>query len=58
MCFENHFKRWRIDSLLYLDQSTLEIVNVVRRGGRQKARRVLLLRAFEGFAVVTSNHSV
>ena len=39
-----------------LDQSTLQIINEARRRGRQKPRRVFLLRAIEGLAVVTSYH--
>ena len=52
---QNHFKSRQQDSLLYLDQSALQIINVIRRY-RQRPRRVLLLRAIEGLAVVTSNH--
>ena len=51
---QNHFKSRRLDSLLYLDQSAMQIINVIRRY-RQRPRRVLLLRAIEGLAVVTSN---
>ena len=52
---QNHFKSRRQDSLLYLDQFALKIINVIRRY-RQRPRRVLLLRVIEGLAVVTSNH--
>ena len=41
-----------------LDQSTLQIINVARLRGRQKPRRVFLLRAIEGLAVVTSYHPI
>ena len=53
---QNHFKSRRHDSLLYLDQSALQVINVIRIY-RQRPRRVLLLRAIEGLAVVTSNHT-
>ena len=52
---ENHFKSWRPDSLMYLDQSALQVINVIRRY-RQRPRRVLLLRAIEGLAIVIYNH--
>ena len=39
-----------------LDQSILQIVNVAGRRGRQKPRRVFLLRAIEDLAVMTSWH--
>ena len=53
---QNHLKSRRQDSLLYLDQSSLQTTNNVIRRYRQRPRRVLLLRAIEGLAVVTSNH--
>ena len=40
-----------------LDQSTLKIIFVVRRKGRQKPPRVFLLRAAENLAVITSYRS-
>ena len=42
----NHFECRRQDSLLYLDQSAVQIINVIRRY-RQRPRRVLLQRAIE-----------
>ena len=52
---QNHFKSRRPDSLLYLDQSAMQVIDVIRRY-RQRPRRVLLLRAIESLAVVASYH--
>ena len=52
---QNRFKSRRQDSLLYVDQSAVQIINVVRRY-RQRTRRVLLQRAIESLAVVASYH--
>ena len=58
ICLQDHFERCRKYFLPYLDQSTLQIINVARRRGRQKPRRVFLLRAIEGVALVTSYHPI
>ena len=57
-CLQDHFERCRKYSIPYLDQATLQIINVARRRGRQKPRRVIFLRAIEGPAVGTSYHPV
>ena len=55
MSNKDNFKSRRQDSLLYLDQSAVQIINVIRRY-RQRPRRVLLLRAIESLAVVAYYH--
>ena len=57
MRLENHCKsRWQ-NTVLYLDQSTLQVVKIIGRE-RQWPRRIFLLRAIEGLAVVTSYYPV
>ena len=53
MRLENHCKsRWQ-NTVLYLDQSTLQVVKIIGRE-MQWPHRIFLLRAIEGLAVVTS----